>query len=298
VSERFDFGEGLLARLEGHTQRFEVAAGRSVACDLRGQTDGARKLFWFHGTPSCRLEAVLWDRFAHDAGYGLAAMDRPGLGGSDPRPHASMTDVADDALRVADRLGWDRFSVAGGSGGGPFVLALAHQAPDRVERAVALACAGAFELAEVVPSWADWASTWAVRHPAWLRRYFEALRLGARVPESVTTWLARWLGPALPGQHPELAEVFRRCLNEVFAQGVEGAVQDLTTLHRPWGFSLEAIRTPVTLVAGTVDTFVPFSYSEAIARRIPESVVEVALGDGHFETIFDRLRLAQLLPAD
>jgi pimeloyl-ACP methyl ester carboxylesterase len=46
--------------------------------------------------------------------------------------------VGDDALVLADALGWDRFALLGVSGGGPHALAIAYRAPERT-RALGLA---------------------------------------------------------------------------------------------------------------------------------------------------------------
>ena len=40
--------------------------------------------------------------------------------------------VADDAVAVADALGWDRFSILGISGGGPHALVIGVRAPERI----------------------------------------------------------------------------------------------------------------------------------------------------------------------
>lgn len=293
MRSRFDFGDDLLDRLDGRSHVLDGPNG-TVAYDLRGVPDG-KPLIWFHGSPSCRLESVLLDAFAEEEGWALAAPERPGLGASSPRQGWTLLDHARDAVRVADHLGWDRFAVAGGSGGGPFVLGMAYLAPKRLTKAVSLACAGAFELEDVHPGWVDRLTAWAARRPQWLRAYFRMLQAGAELPSPDLTPVARLATPLLPGRRPELAELFRRVLREVFAQGTDGAVQDTMVLHRPWGFPVEEIRIPVTLVGGTADGFIPFAYTEAIARRIPGATLEVAPGDGHFETIFDRVRLAQLL---
>jgi pimeloyl-ACP methyl ester carboxylesterase len=43
--------------------------------------------------------------------------------------------MARDVLAVADAMGFERFGVIGGSGGGPHALACAALLPHRVERA-------------------------------------------------------------------------------------------------------------------------------------------------------------------
>jgi len=49
-----------------------------------------------------------------------------------------VADEAADVAALADELGFDRFGVTGGSGGGPHVLACAALIPDRVVRAICI----------------------------------------------------------------------------------------------------------------------------------------------------------------
>ena len=48
---------------------------------VHGASDGDA-WFWFHGAPSCRLEAVLAADWAQKNNIKLIAVDRPGYGGS------------------------------------------------------------------------------------------------------------------------------------------------------------------------------------------------------------------------
>jgi len=67
--------------------------------------------------------------------YSLAAMDYRGYGGSkDEEGPYTISQIALDALALADRLGWDGFDVLGHSMGGKAALLLAGLAPRRVRR--------------------------------------------------------------------------------------------------------------------------------------------------------------------
>jgi pimeloyl-ACP methyl ester carboxylesterase len=54
----------------------------------------------------------------------------------------------------------------------------------------------------------------------------------------------------------------------------------LATLE-PWGFELDAILTPVLLLHGRQDRFVPFAHGEWLARAIPEVEARLTDDDGH-----------------
>jgi pimeloyl-ACP methyl ester carboxylesterase len=105
--------------------------GRVVAWSEWGDPAG-RPLLRAHGTPGSRLtgpfDPELYERIqAH-----VVTFDRPGYGRSSVHREGTVLSVADDALAVADAVGWDRFAVHGGSGGGPYALAVGFRGGDRV----------------------------------------------------------------------------------------------------------------------------------------------------------------------
>ncbi|MEM9112669.1 MAG: alpha/beta hydrolase [Myxococcota bacterium] len=262
-----------------------------VAFDVHGPQEGF-PMFWLHGSPSCRWEAVLLRDWAHQRGMCVAAVDRPGCGASHHQPGWTMLYVARQLGRLANRLGWERFGVAGGSGGGPYVLAVAHEMPKRLAFAVSLACAGAFrDGPRVRPGLVDMGAAMAARFPGALRLGFSAFRIGSTQP-----LFAGWAEPLVRlgvGQE-QMGQLFLEVAAEGARQGVDGWVRDTEVLHGPWGFDVGAIRCPVELVAGSKDGFVPLRYVRALADEIPGSRFEVAEGASHFETIFDHDRLSRL----
>ena len=76
---------------------------------------------------------------AERLGLRWVGYDRPGYGGSTPRPDRTVGSAAADAAAVVDALGIERFAVMGHSGGGPHALACAALLPDRVLAAVSAA---------------------------------------------------------------------------------------------------------------------------------------------------------------
>lgn len=292
--------EESLARTQDAPQRLDLerpgkSPSRRLGFDVRGDP-GGQPCFWFHGSPGGRLEGLLLDDLGRARGHRFIVADRPGLGASDPCPEWTMMSFAQDILDLADHLGLDRFSVAGGSGGGPFVLALAAMAPRRIDHAVSLACAGAFELPRLRRSigWVDAAAARAAPYSRLLDAYFTLLGLVARCPEG----LARCAGRCLTLEGGEgLAVLFLRTLKESTKMGPFGLRRDTQVLHQPWGFDLGEIPIPVTLVNGTRDGFVPLAYGAALAEQIPQARLIEAPGDDHFRTIFDLRRLDALLRA-
>ncbi|WP_406466001.1 alpha/beta hydrolase [Streptomyces sp. NBC_00111] len=104
---------------------------------------------------------VLHDWFGTSAGWGsfldyldgdtfsYAFLDYRGYGDRKAVTGAyTLAEIADDALTLADELGWQRFSLVGHSMGGKAVQQVLAQAPQRVRRMVGLAPvpAGAYPL--------------------------------------------------------------------------------------------------------------------------------------------------------
>lgn len=112
-------------------QSVDVERGRSLSYAEYGDPDG-RPMLYFHGVPSDHREGRLFADAARRHGVRLLAFDRPGVGGSDPRPNRQLLDWPDDVRRAADALDLDEFGVLGYSGGGPYVAACAHELPERL----------------------------------------------------------------------------------------------------------------------------------------------------------------------
>src|ERR1039458_5379304 len=110
---------------------YEVAVSERVVKvrDVGGPS--GMPVLYFHGTPGSRVDVVFGDDLATQAEVRIVSFDRPGLGGSSASSF-SLTSVARDAIAIADHLGLEEFATLGLSGGGPFALAMAVVAADRV----------------------------------------------------------------------------------------------------------------------------------------------------------------------
>src|SRR5580765_6994183 len=110
---------------------FETPDGRTVAFAVWGDPDGF-PIMALHGTPGCRLQRWPDEKLYQGLGVCLVTHDRAGYGRSSRRRGRRVADAVDDVIAIADELGFDRFAVTGGSGGGPHVLACAALCPDRL----------------------------------------------------------------------------------------------------------------------------------------------------------------------
>ncbi len=89
-------------------------------------------VFWHHGTSNTGEPPEPLSAAALRDGTRWVSYDRPGYGGSTPRPGRDLGSAADDASEVADAPGIDNFAVMGHSGGANHALACAALLPRRI----------------------------------------------------------------------------------------------------------------------------------------------------------------------
>jgi pimeloyl-ACP methyl ester carboxylesterase len=101
--------------------------------------DGRLAVFWHHGSPNIGAPPEPLFSVADRLSIRWVSYDRPGYGGSTPRPDRDVASAAGDASAVADALSIDRFAVMGHSSGGSHALACAALLQDRVLGVVVVA---------------------------------------------------------------------------------------------------------------------------------------------------------------
>ena len=244
-----------------------------------GLTNGAPVLF----SPGAATSSLLG--FASDAverlGVRLIAVDRPGLGGSDPAPDRTLLDTASDIRALAAALALERPAMIGFSQGAP--LALACAAVGAVS-AVAVV-SGTDELAGPVmrgmlPPEIRQLVELAEADPAGAEAAFRGMMTPASLKEMVRTRSpevdrAVYLDPAF-------AAVFASALDEGFVQGPDGYARDALLVMRRWPFDPAEIRQPVHLWYGSLDASPLHSldHGASLARRIPGARRTVIDGAG------------------
>ncbi len=243
-------------------------------------------MLYLHGTPDSRLARHPDDDVAARAGVRLLAIDRPGIGGSDPDPGATPRSVADDLVAVLDHLGIDAVAAFAWSAGSLFALALAGVHPHRCRRVVLAA--------PLVP--AD-----AYGDRSVLDGADDARRLFADVhrdmhPDEVGAELAGWLVPPsidddtarsmLEGSITRLRDIDGAGdqlvvgLRASVANGFGGLEREIAAQATPLGPLLDAMTPPVHLHAGTDDTVAPPAMAAWLATRLGATLT-VHDGLGH-----------------
>lgn len=272
-------------RIEGEIL---LAGGRRLGFAEYGDPAG-RPVLWFHGTPGGRRQIPPAARIAADVlGLRLVALERPGIGASSPHLYPNVLGWAADAGEAADRLGIGEYACVGLSGGGPYVLACAHEhadrmvvgavlggvAPARGADAVAGGLVGALAPAAPVVG--------AVRAPLNLALW-SAVQCVLPLRSLVFDLYVRTSpeGDRRVFRRPEMKEMFLDDLVRAVRRGVGAPLADLVLFARDWGFSPSGLQVPIRLWHGDADPIVPLRHGEHLASLIPDAKLRVRAGESH-----------------
>ncbi len=267
--------------------------GRTLEYAELGDPSGAPVLF-FHGTPGTAGQATVVADAARGRGVRLVAPSRPGYGASTMSP-PGLAVTAADSLELADQLGLRRFALMGSSGGGPFALAVAAAAPDRVTAVAVHAGPGCY--ADVKPDVLgdDDRRAFALLE---VGDHEEAMRimvtlgdadLGGLRGLSSVEFSAALSAMAPPGEswldrHPDLKQAFESDFQRAITTS-DGFARDNLSWLDAWDVDLAAVTTPVRLVYGDSDRMTELAHAEWLRARLPSSDLHVVPG-GHGDASF------------
>lgn len=235
--------------------------GRVLRYCLYGPVDGFPVVF-HSGSPGTRWKRPDVVAGTAASGIRLLVLDRPGYGGSTRRRGRSVADVVTDVECVTAARGWDRFAVAGGSGGGPHALACAAGLPGRVTRCAVAGAISPPDTSGPRPAADDPDSR---RNPtSWLAaRGEDQIRpLIGDLADQVMAGIAAGAPEFPPDPETPRAADTQPALDDpaamarlraTFVDSHDGWVDDNIAFARPWGFDLADITVPVSLWLGTTD---------------------------------------------
>lgn len=268
--------------------------GRRLHWSQWGVADGEPVLL-FHGNPGSRLFRPDRDTLVEN-GVLLVTVDRPGIGGSDPRPGRRMADWADDVEDLADALGLERFAVVGFSMGGPHALATGALIPQRVSSIAVHAPPGPWSergFADLVPAQVRQMRDAFAEDPDAAADTFRAQFTKQR--EMMLSDIDRALEQAIrsgfgdPDEHvlddPTMSNMLADDGLEAMSQGVEGLFEErMAGYVLDWGFETSDVAVPVTISHGSDDRWIPVEVARELASRLPEADLFERDGCGHFPT--------------
>ncbi len=267
--------------------RLTLRDGRTLAWREYGPVDGA-PLLRFQGTPGSRNS-----RYPHEESYErlrvrVIAFDRPGYGASSRLPERGIAVVADDAAQLLDHLGLDVVHAAGGSGGGPHVLALAANHPERVRAASVVVGAAPLEENDLDGLIEDNREAWFAARRGWDATYEV---LAPKREEVLADPLAgfRAAMEAAPASDqavmddPAWQRVFLEDVTEAFRPGAEGWADEGMALAVDWDFDVADVRCSVTWWHGDNDANAPLGPVRRLLERMRDVDLRVWPDAGHLE---------------
>ncbi len=265
-----------------------LSDGRQLGYTRYGAENGA-PLLYLHGLPGSRLECQLIDKPARQLGISVVAVDRPGYGSTTPLTSNSLLAWTADIEQLTNCLGWPQFAIIGFSGGGPCALACACRLAGRVTRVALIATLGPVYERPLMLGMGPLArmSFFMARHAPGLMNFVvgHPLTILAKYkPQLLIDILAALNGqPDKQCLQREAAyNAFSQSLPICFAQGSEGALQDLRLFQQPWAIPFENITVPVWLWHGDRDSVVPLRHSERLAGQLGNARLITMPGEGHF----------------
>jgi pimeloyl-ACP methyl ester carboxylesterase len=250
---------------------------------------GGEPVLHFHGSPGCRLEMAWADHLLADVGVRWVAFDRPGYGGSMPTAFG-VGSVAKMALQMADQYGLERFRTAGWSGGGPFALATAAIAGERVEAVGVIAGLGPFQL---VPGALDLLSDGdraAERllpgdPEAACASFLEDFDMTEALESSTALYEA--FEPMLSDSDRRLwssySEHILANMREAMRPGVAGCGWDNVAWIGRWDIDPTAVECPVLLWYGTEDRMAEPIHGHWFEANLPDARLTMREGEGHLQ---------------
>jgi pimeloyl-ACP methyl ester carboxylesterase len=249
-----------------------------------------------HGTPGSRLIYAPEAESARAHGIRLITYDRPGYGGSTPDAGRSVADCAADVRAIADALGIRRLAVWGGSGGAPHAAACAALLEDLVPAAGVIASAAPYDAPGL-----DYFGGMGDYNVSGVRKFLddpETARAEGRRDreqmlaadaESIRQMMQSLLAPVDAAlMTPERAAHSLKEVKLGLAPGDDGWWDDTIAGLGEWGFDVAAIRTPVLVMHGRQDRFVPFAHGEWLAGHIPGAEARLYDDDGHVSLFANR----------
>ena len=282
-------GVGSMSKIN---QQLQLPSGRRVGYDEYGARDGT-PLFYFHGSPSTRLEWHLFgsDALANKLNIRVIVPDRPGLGRSQFQPGRRIGDWPDDVLALADHLKLGRFAVCGYSGGGPYAAACALKIPERLTRVGIVSGTAPFDEPSLSAgiNRANLRFMRLARTKPWLSRL--ALRLIGLIVRFTPGRFIEGAIATLPAPdqamlaRPDFQQGFITMIREALLAGPRGAQWDTALMVSPWDFRPQDIRSAVYLWHGEKDGNAPLAMGRFMADAIPNSRVRFYPAEGHLSLV-------------
>ncbi|HSR04639.1 MAG TPA: alpha/beta hydrolase [Proteiniclasticum sp.] len=275
-------------------QQITLREGRKLYFNEYGPANGT-PLFYFHGSPSARIEFNLFgsEALLESLNIRMIAPDRPGSGLSDFQPNRRFMDWPKDVVALANHLKLERFAILGYSGGGPYAASCALAIPDRITRVGIVSGTAPFTepgLADGINKNSRNFMDLSHQKPWLSRMILRSMGLMTRLaPNKIISNALT----ALPEADravvalPEVQQGFLAMIQEALRKGPRGAQYDTRLMVTEWDFDPHDIQIPVFLWYGEADQNAPINMGRYMENAIAQSKAKYYPNDGHL-SLFKR----------
>ncbi len=288
IAECSSLAEGLVGQYPTYKQGVVEKEGRAIAWARVGPEKGVATLY-AHGNPGSRLELLFFHDQAIESNRTVYLIERAGFGCSAFDDSYSLTMYAEDAVFVLESLGVKgTVDLVGWSSGGPPTLALAYYYPEKIRRLI---------VASSYTNFGELPEATAIMS----KHHRPGPILSSKAPRLFhgMVGVVGWASQHLPNVYFKMTEhevslsdqgileregirrIFMLNQEQAFAQSSEGAVLDLEIQWRAWPFSLREVTSPVLLLYGTEDRFIPEEFMTHMQLEIPNGILMMRKSEGH-----------------
>ena len=281
---------GKVNKMDTLNRTIQLRDGRTLGYAEYGMPNG-KPIFYFTGGNSSRLEGKWFQDAAQKNDVRLIVPDRPGFGLSTHQPTRKLIHWPDDVSQLADSLSIESFSAFGLSGGGPHVLAVTHQIPERIRKAAIISGTGPPDMPDKFRGmWPPVRMIFlTAKHLPIMNRFLLKQMAGFYSNEQqMLTQMKRALPKPdveLINRRPEIISIFTEATHEAHRNSVDGDAHEWQLYVNDWGFNLGEIKKEIKLWYGKYDQQVPIGMGRHLSKELSNaSLIEVNDG-GHFSTI-------------
>ncbi|MCB1664543.1 MAG: alpha/beta hydrolase [Pseudomonadales bacterium] len=238
-------------------------------------------LFHFHSHGSCRLEAAALHQVAKRSGFRIIAVDRPGVGLSDPHRANSADAFAQDLEVLATQLRCRQYGLIACGGGLASALAFAARSGQRASMLLGMSCSlpctaerkGLFRnlLCALVQR--------LVQGVIVLRHWRGAAALQARVQRFVD---AMPYADRRMFENPAVMQLLTMDITEALRQGAGGVASDTVQQFEPLQVNLSALTLPCEFWLGSADSVSVRQRTENLMGLLPNARMHPLANRGRY----------------
>jgi pimeloyl-ACP methyl ester carboxylesterase len=223
------------------------------------------------------------------------------MGFSDFQEKRSILDWPDDVLELVNCLKLEKYSLIGGSGGGPYALACAYKLPQsNIHGCGVVSGLGPYKMSKKGMNFRSKNLLFFAKYLPWTFNFLNWLTMGRKVKSENNEWWEKnyqKLQKQLPEpdriiiQNSSTRDWMTNKTIEAFRQGTKGPSHDFKLYAKPWGFKLEdiPIGSRVFIFHGELDTSVPISMAREISSLIPNCHSKYYPEEGHLSLYINNL---------